>query len=118
MPTKTNKKQGPTIVTIQFRVSLNADELEAAFAKDAPMFADLPGLAWKIWSHNPEERSFVGVYLFATRKIAEDYLAGPIVRAIGQDPNLGDVDARLYPVVESLSRVTHAPIQVPKLRTA
>lgn len=79
-------------------------------------FLDVAGLQWKIWIDGEAEKLSGGIYLFADRKAAQDYVDGPIVAAIKANKALSDLQIRIFDVRERMSAITHAP--VPGLRLA
>lgn len=101
----------PCIVAVRFRVTFNKQELLEAFAPDAPEIAKLPSLRWKIWTYNTEERAFASVYLFDDMDAASRFARGPVIAALHEDQHLSDVRVEVYEVLESLSRLTRAPLE-------
>jgi hypothetical protein len=106
------------IVQINYRYrNLSRQEWEARYTDDrAKQFLSVPGLQWKIWLDGPEEQRAGGTYLFEDRGTAEAYLAGPIVARLKANPDVYDVECRVFDVRERMSEITNAPI--PKLAKA
>ncbi|HVL47108.1 MAG TPA: YdhR family protein [Candidatus Thermoplasmatota archaeon] len=100
----------PTIVTVRFRVTFSRRELEESFMPDAPAIAELPGMRWKIWAFEESIREFQSVYLFENPASADRFARGDIIEGLRKDPNLSDVQVSTHAVLESLSRVTRAPV--------
>jgi hypothetical protein len=100
----------PHIVNVRFRVAFTKAELVEAFAQDAPGIANLPGLRWKIWTFNESNREFASVYLFDDAESATHFAVGPIIAALHQETHLSEIRVGVYEVLESLSRVTRAPL--------
>lgn len=106
------------IVQINYRrPDMPQAEWEARYTDDrARQFLSVPGLLWKIWLDDSEGRRAGGIYLFADRAAAEAYVAGPIVARLRGNPDLSDVDVRIFDVRERMSAITNAPL--PHLKTA
>ena len=79
------------------------DELAAKFLKVA-------GLDWKIWLELPDEPRVGGIYLFEDRAAADAYLAGPIVAGLRANPEVYDLECRVFNVRERMSEITRAPV--------
>lgn len=50
------------------------DEMVPAFTELAESINGEPGFLWKVWIENQPEGTSGGIYLFATRQHAEDYV--------------------------------------------
>jgi hypothetical protein len=66
------------IVQINFAIDKPEDYRKAALAA-VPKFTDMDGLIWKVWLIDEQRRQGGGIYLFASRELAEAYAAGDIV---------------------------------------
>jgi hypothetical protein len=92
-------------------------EWEARYTDDlARRFLDVPGLLWKIWLDGDAERRDGGIYLFESRAAAEAYAAGPIVARMRANPDLSELDIRIFDVRERMSEITRAPL--PQMKAA
>ncbi len=100
------------IVQINYRrPDMPKSDWEARYTDDrARQFLSVPGLLWKIWLDGSEERRAGGIYLFADRAAAEAYVAGPIVARLRGNPDLSEVEVRLFEVRERMSAITNAPL--------
>ena len=98
------------ILQIGFNFAGSRKEFEEAFNEAAPPIAEQPGLQWKIWIWNDEERYGGGVYLFEDESSVQAYLAEPIVEQIKVHPALSNVSARVLDVVEKPTAITRGPI--------
>ena len=54
--------------------------------------------------------------MFADRAAAEAYAAGPIVARLRDNPDLSEVDVRIFDVRRRMSEITRAPL--PHLKAA
>lgn len=103
-----------TIVQINFTNDVTEEELAAKTNLSvAQAIADVPGLLWKVWIRNPENRESGGIYLFESRRQAEEYVNGPIIGAIRTNPDARDLSIKFFEVREEPSRITRAPLEVP-----
>jgi len=92
-------------------------EWDARYTDDrAKPFLQVPGLLWKIWLDGTEERRAGGVYMFEDRAAAEAYVAGPVVARLRNNPELTEVEVRVFDVRERMSEITRAPL--PHLKAA
>ena len=98
------------ILQINMKYKIQADALAKAFMEVAKPIADVKGLEWKVWLHEPEKKMAGGIYLFKDEKSVNDYLAGKIVADIMKHPALSDIDAKVFDVLPEHSKVTRAPI--------
>lgn len=100
------------IVQINYtRPEMPKAEWEARYTDDrAKQFLAVPGLQWKIWLDGEEDRRAGGIYLFADRAAAEAYVAGPIVARMKANPEIADLQIRIFDVRERMSAITNAPV--------
>jgi hypothetical protein len=100
------------IVQINYRrPDVPQAEWDARYTDDrARQFLQVPGLLWKVWLDGTDERRAGGVYMFEDRAAAEAYAAGPIVARLRTDPELSEVDVRVFDVRERMSEITRAPL--------
>lgn len=95
-------------------------EWEARYTPErATPFLSVPGLRWKIWLDGSDERRAGGIYLFSDRAAAEGYANGPIVARMKANPDIGELDIRVFDgrqnmrvfdVRQNLSEITRAPL--------
>lgn len=100
------------IVQINYtRPDMPKAEWEARYTDDrARQFLAVPGLQWKIWLDGEEDRRAGGIYLFADRAAAEAYVNGPIVARMKANPEIADLQIRIFDVRERMSAITNAPV--------
>ena len=106
------------IVQINYRrPDMPKAEWEARYTDArAAQFLEVPGLLWKIWLDGAEERRAGGIYLFESRAVAEAYANGPIAARMRANPDISELDIRIFDVRERMSEITRAPL--PHLRAA
>ena len=72
--------------------------------------AGLPGLVWKVWTHNDAEHVAGGVYLFDSEEHARAWGDGTVQAALSRLPGVHDVGTQYYDVDARLSAITRAPL--------
>lgn len=77
--------------------------------KAAGMISNVPGLIWKIWVYDDENRRAGGMYLFESDEAAHAFGDGPMEPSLSSHPGISNITKRYFDVEEGLSRVTHAP---------
>jgi hypothetical protein len=101
------------ILQINFNYSLSTNELAAAFGPLADPISKVPGLQWKFWLLNEDKKESGGIYLFDDPESVQSYLDGPIIAGVKQHPALSNINVKTFGIVEELSRITRAPIDLP-----
>jgi hypothetical protein len=83
---------------------------EAQFAGQceqlAPTFAAVPGLVSKIWLADSASGTYGGVYVWQDREALERYKASDLFKGIAANPNLKNVTAREFGVLEAPTQIT------------
>ncbi|WP_137124104.1 YdhR family protein [Roseomonas sp. HF4] len=100
------------IVQVNYtRPAMPKAEWEARYTPErAQQFLAVPGLQWKIWLDGEEERRAGGIYLFADRTAAEAYVAGPIVARMKANPDVTELQIRVFDVRENMTAITNGPV--------
>ncbi|WP_198371873.1 YdhR family protein [Roseomonas rosulenta] len=100
------------IVQVNYtRPDMPKAEWEARYTDDrARQFLAVPGLQWKIWLDGEEDRRAGGIYLFDTRAAAEAYVNGPIVARMKANPDITDLQIRIFDVRERMTAITNGPV--------
>ncbi len=100
------------IVQINYRrPDMPKAEWEARYTPErAQQFLSVAGLQWKVWLDGADERRAGGIYLFADRAAAEAYVNGPIVARMKGNPDVMELDIRVFDVRQSMSEITRAPL--------
>jgi hypothetical protein len=84
---------------------------EKAYAKMcdeiAPAFAAVPGLVSKVWLKSSETGTYGGVYLFRDRAAFDAYTRSDLFKTVGAHPNLANISAKDFDILEAPSRVTN-----------
>jgi hypothetical protein len=98
------------ILQLNFRFSVSADDYTAAVSALADDFAVLPGLQWKIWMINDEEKEAGGIYLFENEASLKAYLEGELAAQVMKHPALSDFSAKLFNVMDEVTAKTRGPV--------
>jgi hypothetical protein len=98
------------ILQINMNYGIDVETLAKAFMDLAQPIADVEGLKWKVWLHNPEEKTCGGIYLFKDDASVKGYLDSEIVAGIGANPALSNVSIKVFDVLPDHSKVTRAPL--------
>lgn len=100
------------IVQVNYtRPEMPKAEWEARYTDDrAKQFLAVPGLQWKIWLDGEADRRAGGIYLFDSRASAEAYVAGPIVARMKANPEIADLQIRIFDVRERMTAITNGPV--------
>lgn len=100
------------IVQINYtRPDMPKADWEARYTDDrARQFLAVPGLQWKIWLDGEAERRAGGIYLFDTRAHAEAYMNGPIVARMKANPDITDLQIRIFDVRDRMTAITRGPV--------
>ena len=97
-------------------VNFNLDGLpEEDFARScnelAPVFAEVPGLASKVWLADRAEGTFGGVYTFESEEAVDDYLASELWAGVGATPGLANISIRRFDILEGPTRITRGLVR-------
>ena len=86
-------------------------EQAAGFRQDAEKIAGVPGLVWKLWGYDDDQRVATGIYLFDSESNARAFCDGPMMPALSAHPGISNIEVRYLDVDQELSAVTRAPMQ-------
>lgn len=98
------------ILQLNFRFDVPRADYEEAVSPLASDFAEVPGLAWKIWLMNEAANEAGGIYLFEDESSLSAYLDGPLAAAVKSHPALSDLSAKQFDVMEELTSITRGPV--------
>jgi len=100
------------VLQVNFKLQSSTAEYEQICQSVAQVIADVPGLRWKVWLLNEQEKEAGGIYLFDTQEAVNDYLASPIVTQIKSHPALADISVKQFDVMPEVTAVTRGPVSV------
>ena len=98
------------ILQVNFKFNVEREQYENTVAPMAQDFAEVPGCLWKVWLMNDTEKEAGGIYLFADETSIETFKGSPLVAAVLSHPALSDFNIKQFEVLETVSRVTRAPL--------
>ncbi len=88
-----------------------AEEYVAEVSPLAEQFAAIPGLVWKVWTLNPEEKRAGAAYYFADAASLKAYMESELFSAVKSHPALSGHEISTFQVMAAESTVTYAPIK-------
>ena len=99
------------ILQINFNYDIPFEHLsDASLArKMAQPIAEVEGLKWKVWLHNPEEKSLGGIYLFEDEASVKAYLDSEGAK-MASSSRLSNLSFKVFDVLLEHSKVTRAPL--------
>lgn len=97
------------LLQLNFKFSVTGAEYVQAISPLAGAFAAVPGLIWKVWMINEEEKEAGGIYLFDTDESVKAYLEGPLVAQVTSHPALSDFSVKQFDVMDEATAVTRGP---------
>ena len=100
------------ILQVNFKLNVSPAEYHATCKSLAHVFADVPGLQWKVWLLNEQEKEAGGIYLFNSEESLNDYLAGPVAAQVKGHPALRDITVKRFDVMHEVTAVTRGPVSV------
>jgi hypothetical protein len=99
------------VLQINFKITTSVEDYTAMVAPLADPIAKTPGLEWKVWLFNEQNREAGGVYLFRDDASVNAYLNGEIVARLKKQPTIKDISAKVFDVEENLTHKTRGPIK-------
>lgn len=98
------------ILQVNFKLNVPTAEFQKVCDAVAQPIADVPGLQWKVWLLNEQEREAGGIYLFKDDQSLNGYLSGPIVAQIKSHPAMRDINVKRFDVMEEVTATTRGPV--------
>lgn len=101
-----------TIMQLNFKYDVSAEDYIGAVDPLAEKFASLPGLRWKIWMIDEAEAEAGGIYLFENPDDVQAFLEGELAAAVTSHPALRDFSVKTFAVMHEQTSVTRGPVEV------
>lgn len=98
------------ILQVNFKFNVPRERYENTVSPMAQDFANVPGCLWKVWLMNEKDSEAGGIYLFADVAAVEKFKGSELVKGVLSHPALSDFSIKQFEVLESVSRVTRAPL--------
>lgn len=99
------------ILQLNFKFNVSKEEYEQAVSSLASEYAAVPGLRWKIWLMNEEEKEAGGIYLFDDEASVKAMLEGPLAAKVTSHPALSDFNVKQFDVMEDVTAITRGPVK-------
>ena len=99
------------ILQMNVKYHIPVEELVKYFepiAKDEE-YVSMEGLEWKIWLHNPANKTMGGIYLFKDEKFVNDYLNGKYVTGMKNYSGFSDMDCKVWDI-SAFTKMTRGPV--------
>lgn len=101
-----------TIMQLNFKYDVSAEDYIGAVDPLAGQFAALPGLRWKIWMINEDESEAGGIYMFESPADVQAFLDSELAAAVTSHPALRDFSVKTFAVMPDQTAVTRGPVKV------
>ena len=98
------------ILQVNFKFNVPREQYENTVNPLAQQFAEVPGCIWKVWLMNEKDNEAGGIYLFADEASVEQFKGSPLVASVLSHPALSDFSIKQFEVLDTISRVTRAPL--------
>jgi hypothetical protein len=98
------------ILQVNFNFNVPRSDYEQAASQLAPMFAEVPGLRWKIWIMNEADSEAGGIYLFEDEEAVRSYLSSPLAAQVQSHPALRDFSVKPFEVMPEATQTTRGPV--------
>jgi hypothetical protein len=98
------------ILQINFKLKASIADFEKMCQSVAQAWAAIPGLRWKIWLLNQQEKEAGGIYLFDSEQALNNFLSSPLAAQVKSHPALYGFSAKPFDVMEEVTAITHGPV--------
>ncbi len=98
------------LLQVNFKLKVSPEEYDRTASSLGQAFADVDGLAWKIWLLNREEREAGGIYLFSDDAAVDAFLQGPLAAQVKAAPFLTELSVKRFSVMQDVTDVTRGPV--------
>src|SRR5205814_7662930 len=101
------------ILIVNFNLTgVTEDQYAGLCDQIAPAFAAVPGLVSKMWLADSASGTYGGVYVWESRQALDLFKASDLFKGIAAHPNLANVTAREFGVLEGPTQVTRGMLRV------
>ena len=98
------------ILQINFNLNVPVEEYQKMAESVAHVFADVPGLKWKIWLLNPATQEAGGISHFDSQASVDAYLNGPIVAQLKGMTAVRNISVKQFQVMPEATSLTRGPV--------
>src|SRR5690242_1806382 len=96
------------ILIVNFNLKgISHEEYQAHCSHLAPVYNSMPGFISKVWLADPQSNTYGGVYTWQSQEALEAYKQSDIFQKLLVHPNLVNVTAHEFGVLEGPTQVTH-----------
>ena len=99
------------ILEIRFDLKVPVQDYSELANQMADLFAEVPGLKWKIWLLDEERGEAGGIYLFEDDDSLRRYLDSSLAAEVKAHPGLKNLEARSFGVMPKPTSVTRGPLR-------
>ena len=100
-----------SILQVNFALNVSAGDYSEAANQMANLFAEVPGLKWKIWLLDEERGEAGGIYFFDDDESLQAYLESPLAAEVKAHPGLKNLEAKRFGVMQGPTSVTRGPVR-------
>jgi hypothetical protein len=93
-------------------VDMTEPEWRQQAERNAPKYAECPGLLAKLWMSNPETNTCGAVYLWKDKETLDAHNRGPLAERVRTHPNYRNQSITEYVMHEELVRKTQPGLKV------
>jgi hypothetical protein len=102
---------GEVLLQVNFKFSVSSEEYTSAVSPLAEQFAKIPGLIWKIWPINNEEKEGGGILLFESQAYLDEYLHSSLAKVVTEHPALSNFSIKQFNVMKDCTEITRGPLK-------
>jgi hypothetical protein len=99
------------LLQINFKFSVSPEDYTNAVSPLAGQFAKVPGLIWKIWPLNSEEKEAGGIMLFDSQAHVDEYLTGSLAKIVTEHPALSNFSIKQFNIMKDCTEITRGPLK-------
>lgn len=101
-----------TILQVNYGYTSTAEEHTKFVTPMADPISQVPGLLWKVWLMNEQDKEAGGIYLFESREAASNFVTSAAVTDFAAHPSITNVNAKMFEPNEALSQITRGPLKM------
>ena len=98
------------VLQVNFKFNVGRSEYEDLAASLAQAFAEVPGLAWKIWILNEAESEAGGIYYFDSAESLRVFLSSQLAADVQGHPAVSEFSAKTFDIMDAVTAVTRGPM--------
>lgn len=99
------------LLQVNFKFSVSSEEYTNAVSPLAEQFSKIPGLIWKIWPINNEEKEAGGILLFENQSHVDEYLNSSLAKVVTEHPALSNFSVKQFNIMKDCTEITRGPLK-------